>query len=73
MPEAERKLNELGYELPPPRTSPLPGNFVSAVRTGNLLYTAGTGGCGVPGAARRRTRFLLTWESLATWTPLLLA
>ena len=43
MPEAERKLNELGYELPPPRTSPLPGNFVSAVRTGNLLYTAGTG------------------------------
>lgn len=42
MPEVERKLNELGYHLPPSRGS-LPGNFVSAVRTGNLVYTAGTG------------------------------
>ena len=42
MPEVERKLNELGYQLPPSRGS-LPGNFVSAVRTGNLVYTAGTG------------------------------
>ena len=42
MPEVERKLNELGYQLPPPRSS-LPGNFVSAVRTGNLVYTAGAG------------------------------
>ena len=42
MPEIERKLKELGYELPPRRTT-LAGNFVSAVRTGNLVYTSGTG------------------------------
>ena len=42
MAEIERKLKELGYELPPPRQT-LAGNFVSAVRTGNLVYTAGTG------------------------------
>jgi enamine deaminase RidA (YjgF/YER057c/UK114 family) len=38
----ENKLKELGYELPPYRASSA-GNFVSAVRTGNLVYTAGHG------------------------------
>ena len=42
MPEIERKLNEMGYELPPPRTT-LAGNFVPAVRTGNLVYLSGHG------------------------------
>ena len=42
MPEVEKKLNEMGYELTEPRRSAV-GNFVPAVRTGNLVYTAGTG------------------------------
>ena len=45
--EIERKLNEMGYELPLFQPSSA-GNFVSAVRTGNLVYTAGHG-AGVPG------------------------
>lgn len=40
--EIEKKLNDLGYQLPPYRLSSA-GNFVSAVRTGNLVYTAGHG------------------------------
>ena len=40
--EIEKKLKELGYELPPYRLSTA-GNFVSAARTGNLVYTAGHG------------------------------
>ena len=40
MPEVEKKLNDLGYQLPPPRTT-MAGNFVSAVRTGNLVYLSG--------------------------------
>ena len=42
MPEIENRLNELGYQLTEPRRSGV-GNFVPAVRTGNLVYTAGTG------------------------------
>ena len=42
MPEIEQKLNEMGYQLTEPRKSAV-GNFVPAVRTGNLVYTAGTG------------------------------
>ena len=42
MPEVEKKLNDLGYQLPPPRTT-MAGNFVSAVRTGNLVYLSGHG------------------------------
>ena len=42
MPEIERKLNELGYQLPPPRST-MAGNFVPAVRTGNLVYLSGHG------------------------------
>ena len=42
MSEIENKLRELGYELPPPRRTQL-GNFVPAVRTGNLVYLSGTG------------------------------
>ena len=42
MPEAENKLKELGYELPAGRRSGV-GNFVPAVRTGNLVYLSGTG------------------------------
>ena len=40
--QVENKIKELGYELPPYRPSTA-GNFVSAVRTGNLVYTAGHG------------------------------
>ena len=43
----ENKLKEMGYELPPYHLSSA-GNFVSAVRTGNLVYTAGHG-AGLPG------------------------
>ena len=39
--EIERKLAEMGLELPPP-AQPL-GSYVSAVRTGNLLFLAGHG------------------------------
>jgi len=37
----EKKLKDLGIELPP-ASKPL-GNYVKAVRTGNLLFLAGTG------------------------------
>src|SRR5215217_6029696 len=37
----DKKLRELGIELPPP-SKPM-ANYVRAVRTGNLLYLAGTG------------------------------
>lgn len=43
----ENKLKEMGYELPSYHLSSA-GNFVSAVRTGNLVYTAGHG-AGLPG------------------------
>ena len=43
----ENKLKEMGYELPPYHLSSA-GNFVSAVRTGTLVYTAGHG-AGLPG------------------------
>lgn len=39
--EVERKLSEMGLELPPP-AQPM-GSYVSAVRTGNLLFLAGHG------------------------------
>ena len=42
MPDIEKKLNEMGYELTEPRRSAV-GNFVPAVRTGNLVFLAGTG------------------------------
>ena len=42
MSEIEKKLNEMGHQLTEPRRSAV-GNFVPAVRTGNLVYTAGTG------------------------------
>jgi enamine deaminase RidA (YjgF/YER057c/UK114 family) len=37
----EKRLNELGIELPPAR--PPVANYVNAVRTGNLLFLAGKG------------------------------
>jgi enamine deaminase RidA (YjgF/YER057c/UK114 family) len=37
----EERLEELGITLPPPRNSA--GNYVSCVRTGNLIFTAGQG------------------------------
>jgi enamine deaminase RidA (YjgF/YER057c/UK114 family) len=40
--EIEKKLKEMGHELPKSRPSPA-GNYVSAVRTGNLVYLAGHG------------------------------
>ncbi len=44
--EIEKKLSDLGYELPPP---PAPaGNYVPAVRTGNLVFLSGQGP-GIPG------------------------
>jgi enamine deaminase RidA (YjgF/YER057c/UK114 family) len=37
----EERLNELGLILPAPR--PAAGNYVSCVRTGNLIFTSGQG------------------------------
>ncbi len=37
--EVEKKLEEMGYTLPSPPTPG--GNYVGAVRTGNLVYVAG--------------------------------
>jgi enamine deaminase RidA (YjgF/YER057c/UK114 family) len=37
----EERLEELGLTLPPPRKAA--GNYVSCVRTGNLIFTAGQG------------------------------
>ena len=37
--EVEKKLEEMGYMLPSPPTPG--GNYVGAVRTGNLVYVAG--------------------------------
>jgi enamine deaminase RidA (YjgF/YER057c/UK114 family) len=37
----EERLEELGLTLPPPRASA--GNYVSCVRTGNLIFTSGQG------------------------------
>ncbi|MDF0726507.1 RidA family protein [Cytobacillus sp. S13-E01] len=37
----EQRLEEMGLTLPSPRASA--GNYVSCVRTGNLLFTAGQG------------------------------
>ena len=39
--EIEKKLSEMGLELPPP-TPPM-GSYVSAVQVGNLLFVAGHG------------------------------
>jgi enamine deaminase RidA (YjgF/YER057c/UK114 family) len=37
--EIEKKLNELGYELPNP---PVPAaNYIGSVRVGNLLFIGG--------------------------------
>ena len=45
--EIEKRLEQMGYQLPPFRRSSV-GNFVPSVRTGNLVYTAGHGP-GLPG------------------------
>ena len=42
MPEIENKLNGMGYQLTVPHQSAV-GNFIPAVRTGNLIYLSGTG------------------------------
>ena len=47
MAEIERKLAEMGLELPPLRSSTV-GNFVPAVKTGNLVFLSGHG-AGLPG------------------------
>ena len=41
MAQVEAKLEAMGIELPEPRAAG--GNYVSAVRTGNLVYLAGVG------------------------------
>lgn len=46
MSKIENRLQQLGYTLPPP--PPTMANYVSCVRTGNLLYTSGAG-CYVDG------------------------
>ncbi len=43
----EERLAELGLELPPVREAA--GNYVSCVRTGNLLFTSGQGTDGYRG------------------------
>jgi enamine deaminase RidA (YjgF/YER057c/UK114 family) len=45
-PDPEQRLKELGLTLPPP-ARPV-ANYVTAVRTGNLLFLAGHGPCGEP-------------------------
>jgi enamine deaminase RidA (YjgF/YER057c/UK114 family) len=40
--EIERKLGDLGYQLPPPRRSAV-GRFVPAVRSSNLVFLSGHG------------------------------
>jgi enamine deaminase RidA (YjgF/YER057c/UK114 family) len=40
--EIERKLSDLGHQLPPPRRSAV-GRFVPAVRSGNLVFLSGHG------------------------------
>ncbi len=44
--EIESKLNDLGYQLPPPQRSAV-GTFIPAVRTGNLVFLSGHG-AGLP-------------------------
>ncbi len=44
--DPEQRLQELGVVLPAP-ARPV-ANFVTAVRTGNLLFVAGHGPCGTP-------------------------
>ena len=46
--EIERKIKDLGYELPPYRHSGA-GNYISAVQTGNLVFLSGHG-AGMPGS-----------------------
>ena len=41
MAEVERRLRELGYELPPP-PDPV-GNYLSVTRSGNVMWLAGVG------------------------------
>lgn len=41
MPEIESKLNDLGYQLPPP--PPSAGNYLPASRSGNIMWMAGVG------------------------------
>ena len=60
----EDKLSQMGLTLPEP--GPPAGNYVGAVRVGNLLFVSGhgprrqgqyiTGKVGVTSAASRRTR-----------------
>ena len=45
--EIESKLKELGHELPAPRSQSV-GNFIPAVKTGNLVFLSGHGP-GLPG------------------------
>jgi len=45
--EIENKLKELGHELPAPRSQSV-GNFIPAVKTGNLVFLSGHGP-GLPG------------------------
>jgi len=59
---AENRIRELGLSLPPP---PKPAaNYVSAVRTGSLLYLAGHGPLGDDGSPilRGKVGKELSWE-----------
>jgi len=51
---AEKKLEEMGITLPPP-AAPI-ANYVSAVRTGNLLFLSGAGPALGPDGAMPRGR-----------------
>ncbi len=42
MPEIENKLDGMGYQVAEPHQSDV-GNFIPAVRTGNLVYLSGAG------------------------------
>ena len=41
MPTIEAKLNEMGYQVPPP--SPVAGNYLPVARSGNVMWLAGVG------------------------------
>ena len=47
MPEIESKLNDMGYQLPPP--PPSAGNYLPASRSGNIMWMAGVGSRGADG------------------------
>ena len=55
----EQKLSEMGLKLPSPR-KPV-GNYVGAVRAGNLVFISGHGPMSTFGEERRDNPFVGDW------------